>query len=47
MLHALAIAAVISAGPGWLGLVLALRRGDGQASTEQDAARTDDMRLAA
>lgn len=55
VLHVLAIAAVISAGPGWLGLVVAIRgcaaRDDEQASPERDTDRAergaDDMRLAA
>jgi hypothetical protein len=49
VLHALAIAAVLLAGPGWLGLVVAIRncaaRDAEQASPERDTAR--DMRLAA
>jgi hypothetical protein len=51
VLHVLAIAAVLSAGPGWLGLVVAIRsavaRDAEQASQERDTARPDDMRLAA
>jgi len=50
LLHALAIASVLLAGPGWLGLVVAIRsavRDDRHASRERDTARADDMRLAA
>jgi hypothetical protein len=49
VLHALAIASVLLAGPGWLGIALAIRdaaaRDAEQAIPERDTAR--DMRLAA
>jgi hypothetical protein len=45
VLHVLAIAAVLLAGPGWLGLVVAIRdcaaRDAEQASQERDTARAD------
>jgi hypothetical protein len=51
LLHYLAIAAAVLAGPAWFGMVVAIRdcgrRDAGQASTERDTARSDDMRLAA
>jgi hypothetical protein len=49
VLHVLAIAAVISAGPGWLGLVVAIRdcaARDAEQVPERDTARAD-QRLAA